>query len=1526
MPSWTTGTYRGTYQISNAYNVGDIARDTDFHIANAQSMGGGTDAAPWDKLTTNMDYLGSPATGDTFRNGEVIFQTGHYHMRIGGTGTSLPDTAPAEWVVLSAGAESDAACQVKQYPVQVNNSNRLATVTAGTSVEQTDTAVWSITFTPQGVGSRVSIIMSMNVRSEDDGSTEEEVRYTYSLFDDTDSFNRISGNKYGSLKVGDAAGVEIWDHQLAEHWSHQPNSTDPVTYAFRLQRLNSAGTNTPSAEVTFASWSATVLDWGDPNQSCNTVFQSIPIWRSGVELFPDPVRLNITGPTGQVTGSGQLPNLDFSPFNGLSQAVSTTGDRWLFYDDTTSDPAWTTDASLFARIQALIPSAGDDAYAWATEGNDAVLVPEAKIPDLPLSKLIGLNPEVHSIINLRITDTALGSVGTESNTNAATRRVVAAAIGASGTTLTQEQVIDFVAMELIGGTNISVDYQDSINQLRINTASTSTTPIAMSVPADAEHILPYIWRPVDVQAAGAWGARRQNLTVPLDGTTGQVLTKATDFSGDHAWQDATGGTGGSSTFVGLTDTPAAITPTLCVAGNSAGTGLEWVACGMGGGTNDYVDTASLALAGQDLTLTLGRTGALADLEPTVTLPANIASAALSLIGEDLTLTVGRSAGNDFRSTVTLPAGGGGPASSTYSTLTSRDYNFTAASSFIAVLDALGAPVTLPTVFEWVHFRAGSAIASPGGARGTPNEWHKMSKADWDGLTATTVGTAPSTATAKGYRDFWITTAGSPSARDFSVGKTATDAMVITTDNAAEDFRPFTVVLEVAGTGGMGGGTDTNDYVDGFTTSLTGQDLVMTLGRTGSLPDLTQTVTLPAGGGGFSMEQIQDGMSQFLNFSGGITDTYNDVSNVYNISTVVVEDFADAGSATKIVAGDIADETITKDQIASGTIRGEQIAESSIHYSDLLAMNVYVPDENFLSFVGTGGTDVSLKYYNAADFRTAIGASGGGTVSTSAPVSGDGSTGDPVTVAARAITTDHLAAFSITSIKIDNGAVTEAKLAQAVIDQLGGGGGTTSREDVEDWVDDLLIAGTGITKSYNDLGNELTISSNFVDESVDTIALSQSAGILTATLGRRVGGDISTTFTLREHVQDYVNTLVVAGTNLTKDYDDTANTLTLNATAGGGGTSDGVVDLITISEASGILEIALGRTVGADVSDTYNIREHVDDYVNLLMTPGEGIAFDYNDGLNQLTGSMDIEGLTALPIIADADTLAIYDDDADEIRKVSAMELEREIRIHRGQWDPNTNYAQGWIAETGVSTSKEFWIAGVNLLIGAPEPTLADPHNWYLLAGRTHFRGPIDHTITHNVLDGTWFRVDDQVFMATESITGLTGDDALGGHAGVIELTMVPNPAAAPTEQLLTLGYDGVSYDVRGTGGGSSDTKVVTALPDAVDVADADKDKLWLVVPTADDGVVEVAHFAPADDPTIFKMTAQAFMQGPASYVGFDITDNGGHLEPATPISSASPSDTRSATTKSSSPKTTRRLSTTTTIRATASIYTSARRG
>ena len=96
----------------------------------------------------------------------------------------------------------------------------------------------------------------------------------------------------------------------------------------------------------------------------------------------------------------------------------------------------------------------------------------------------------------------------------------------------------------------------------------------------------------------------------------------------------------------------------------------------------------------------------------------------------------------------------------------------------------------------------------------------------------------------------------------------------------------------------------------------------------------------------------------------------------------------------------------------------------------------------------------------------------------------------------------------------------------------------------------------------------------------------------------------------------------------------------------------------------------------------------------------------------------------------------------------------------------------------------------------------------------------------------------------------------------------------------TLNFDWI--DLPSGGGGTDDIKVVTALPDSEDVADADKDKLWLVVPVADTGVDEVAHFKAAGDTTVFTMTAADHTYGSGLHlVGADKADRLGHLEPKT---------------------------------------------
>ena len=70
---------------------------------------------------------------------------------------------------------------------------------------------------------------------------------------------------------------------------------------------------------------------------------------------------------------------------------------------------------------------------------------------------------------------------------------------------------------------------------------------------------------------------------------------------------------------------------------------------------------------------------------------------------------------------------------------------------------------------------------------------------------------------------------------FSVVGTPTDQQVPVWSAANSQWEPGAV---------MGGGADTNDYVDTFLASVSGSDLTMTLGRTGALNDLIQTVAIP----------------------------------------------------------------------------------------------------------------------------------------------------------------------------------------------------------------------------------------------------------------------------------------------------------------------------------------------------------------------------------------------------------------------------------------------------------------------------------------------------------------------------------------------------------------------------------------------------------------------------------------------------------------------------------------------------------
>ena len=70
----------------------------------------------------------------------------------------------------------------------------------------------------------------------------------------------------------------------------------------------------------------------------------------------------------------------------------------------------------------------------------------------------------------------------------------------------------------------------------------------------------------------------------------------------------------------------------------------------------------------------------------------------------------------------------------------------------------------------------------------------------------------------------------------------------------------------------------------------------------------------------------------------------------------------------------------------------------------------------------------------------------------------------------------------------------------------------TQEQVEDFVNGVIVAGTNITKTYDDAAGTLTISSS----------------------GKT------------QEIEDIVANLVVAGSNVTKTYDDASGTLTIAA--------------------------------------------------------------------------------------------------------------------------------------------------------------------------------------------------------------------------------------------------------------------------------------------------------------------------------------------------------------------------------------------
>jgi ribulose bisphosphate carboxylase small subunit len=157
---------------------------------------------------------------------------------------------------------------------------------------------------------------------------------------------------------------------------------------------------------------------------------------------------------------------------------------------------------------------------------------------------------------------------------------------------------------------------------------------------------------------------------------------------------------------------------------------------------------------------------------------------------------------------------------------------------------------------------------------------------------------------------------------------------------------------------------------------------------------------------------------------------------------------------------------------------------------------------------------------------------------------------------------------------------------------GGSGGGLDAEAVQDLMATVLTAGSGVTLTYNDAANTITIAATG-------------------------GGSLTD-----EQIDDRVAALLQAGSGISLTYNDASNTLTIAATGGASLTLEDVQDNL------GTAFLVPGTGMSVVYNDSLNILtlsntapftdEAVDDRVAALLQAGAGITLTYNDAGNALT--------------------------------------------------------------------------------------------------------------------------------------------------------------------------------------------------------------------------------------------------------------------------------------------------------------------
>jgi len=199
--------------------------------------------------------------------------------------------------------------------------------------------------------------------------------------------------------------------------------------------------------------------------------------------------------------------------------------------------------------------------------------------------------------------------------------------------------------------------------------------------------------------------------------------------------------------------------------------------------------------------------------------------------------------------------------------------------------------------------------------------------------------------------------------------------------------------------------------------------------------------------------------------------------------------------------------------------------------------------------------------------------------------------------------------------------------------------TDFSEATDDRVSALLQAGSGISLSYNDAGNQLTIASTitqYTDEQAqdavgniltDTASIDftyNDAGnqISAAVLPAGVNHDALQNFVVNEHI-DHSTVNINAGTGLSGGGDiTTSRTLNIANTgvvAGGYGNASTVPSITVNSQ--GQLTAVTTIAINIPKTQVLNFDEEVQDVIGGALTDSSSVDLTYNDASNQITAAV-----------------------------------------------------------------------------------------------------------------------------------------------------------------------------------------------------------------------------------------------------------------------------------------------------------------